>query len=72
MAIRKGSKVSHSVRGGLWEVVTRETPMTVFADCPRYTLKNLKTGMNIRGVRDKDIITKSNPRFEQFVHIEDN
>lgn len=69
MAIRKGSKVSHSVRGGLWEVITRETPMSVFADCARFTLRNIKTREFIMGVRDKDIITKNNPRFEQFVQL---
>jgi|PlaIllAssembly_1097288.scaffolds.fasta_scaffold00001_182 hypothetical protein len=69
MAIRKGSKVSHSIHGGLWEVITRETPMTVFADCTRYTLRNLKTREFIMGVRDKDIITKRNPRFDQFVQL---
>ena len=69
MAIRKGSKVSHSVHGGLWEVITRETPMTVFADCVRYTLRNTKTREFIMGVRDKDVITKNNPRFHQFVQL---
>ena len=69
MAICKKSKVSNSFRGGLWEVVSRETPMTVFADCPRYTLKNIKTSEVIKGVRDKDIITKNNPRFIQFVQL---
>lgn len=69
MTIRKGSKVSHSIYGGLWEVITRETPMTVFADCPRFTLRNLETRQFIMGVRDKDIITKSNPRFDQFVQL---
>lgn len=69
MAIRRGSKVSHSVHGGLWEVITRETPMTVFKDCTRYTLRNINTREFIMGVRDKDIITKSNPRFDQFAQL---
>ncbi len=69
MAIRKGSKVSHSIHGGLWEVITRETPITVFADCARFTLRNLKTREFVMGVRDKDIITKSNPHFDQFVQL---
>ena len=62
MAIRKGSKVSHSIHGGLWEVITRETRW-------RYTLRNMKTREFIMGVRDKDIITKRNPRFDQFVQL---
>ena len=69
MACRKGSKVSHSVHGGLREVNTRETTMTVFADFVRFTLRNIKTREFIMGVRDKDIITKSNPRFDQFVQL---
>lgn len=69
MAIHKGSKVSHSILGGLWEVITRETPMTVFADCARFTLRNLKTREFIMGVRDKDIITKNNTLFDQFVQL---
>lgn len=71
MSIRKGAKVSHSIHGGLWEVITRETPMSVFADCTRYTLRNIKTRRFIMGVRDKDIRTKNHPKFHEFVQLGD-
>ena len=71
-SIRKGSEVSHSIYGGLWKIVTREASMSVFKDCVRYTLQNVKTGKIVISVRDKDVITKNNSLFNQFVQIGDN
>jgi hypothetical protein len=71
MAIRKGSKVSHSILGGLWEVITRETPMSAYRPGTRYTLRNLKTREFVMGVRDKDIRTKNHPLFYQLVQLGD-
>lgn len=69
MNIRKGMKVSHSIYGGLWKVLTRETPNSVFKNCTRFTLVNIDTHKILSGVRDKDVILKNNPLFNEFVTL---
>jgi hypothetical protein len=69
VVIRKGTEVSHSIYGGLWKVISSKNPQTIFSDCRRYSLKNTKTDKVITDVRDKDVITKDNLLFEQFVLI---
>ena len=67
MKLRKGQNVSSSNRGGLWKIVEKEKHLFILGGSDRFTLKNLTTGELISGVRDKDIITKDSPWFNDFV-----
>ena len=67
--LRKGEIVSNSNRGGKWKIIAKENSNPRFSECARYTLINANTKEILVGVRDKDVISRKHPLFEQFITL---
>ena len=69
MFFRRGQVVTSTNHGGLWKVIDKTRPDTIFGTCERYTIQSTETGEILTGVRDKDILGKKNAMFQQFVQL---
>jgi hypothetical protein len=65
MALRINQIVAYVNRGGLWKIASKT--QALLNDCQRYVIKNINTGEILTGVRDKDLMTRDQPHFFDYV-----